>query len=95
MRLILPFVILLPLAFTLAWLLRRVSGNFWVGMAGGPLGIFAGGVLLGSLEFVGWLDLGETPLQTGLSYLVVLGWNLGLLGGLIGTLMGARARRHA
>lgn len=75
-----------------AVLLAYVSRRFWVGLIGGPLGIFLFGVLVTQLEWLDWLKLNTTPLDAGVRYLGAF-WEVGAIAGVVGAALGWLARR--
>jgi len=75
-----------------ALLLAYVSRRFWVGLIGGPLGIFLFGVLVTQLEWLDWLKLNTTPLDAGVRYLGAF-WEVGAIAGVVGATLGWLAWR--
>ncbi len=75
-----------------AVLLAYVSRRFWVGLIGGPLGIFLFGVLVTQLEWLDWLKLNTTPLDAGVRYLGAF-WEVGAIAGVVGAALGWLAWR--
>lgn len=87
--LLVPMLLLSGLCATL---LAFVSRRFWVGLLGGPLGVFLFGVLVTQLEWLDWLKLNTTPLDAGVRYLGAF-WEVGAIAGVVGAALGWLARR--
>ena len=75
-----------------ASLLAYVSRRFWVGLFGGPLGVFLFGVLVTQLDWLDWLQLNTTPWDAGVRYLGAF-WEFGVGAGIVGAALGWLARR--
>lgn len=80
------------MAFLCALLLAYLSKRFWVGVPGGPLGIFLFGMLVTQFQLLDWLVLNASPADAGLRF-VGRFWAIGAGAGIAGAALGWLARR--
>ncbi len=75
---------MLPFAIMLGWLFKRLFKHWLWSAVGGAVGVFVFGLVVGSLSIFNFLSLGETALEAAYKYTLFFGWDVGVVGGLIG-----------